>query len=409
MAESSDSATDSPPESASMRTSEDRESTVAADEDTKRIVRRKPVPGKGHRKSRRGCYNCKRRRVKCPEGRPECQHCSRMGLACVYPPPPKIHATLPATPTAGLDLDHLRFFHHFLVSAHPPLPSGVSTVWHSVAALAHEYEFLASAILALSAQHLTLLGGGDFSVQSLSLRVSAISGLNDALSRPCVTPADADARYAAVVALTFQSSYMDDAMMEFLALLRGWMLVSTALVPDPERSIFGGFTRDAFVRSMRMRVVEELGGAAGCDGVVEDFCASLRVVAPRCQSVAELKYLAMMESIAQKIKISPLDACLEIVPCYAMTNKMTAEEFSAFTDPQNYIAQILLAHFFMLDYILEMYAFGSDAKPFAFQKQVTQAWVIRAAEKLPISYQKYMIWPLGLAKMEMAACIQAPS
>lgn len=138
MAESSDSATDSPPESASMRTSEDRESTVAADEDTKRIVRRKPVPGKGHRKSRRGCYNCKRRRVKCPEGRPECQHCSRMGLACVYPPPPKIHATLPATPTAGLDLDHLRFFHHFLVSAHPPLPSGVSTVWHSVAALAHE-------------------------------------------------------------------------------------------------------------------------------------------------------------------------------------------------------------------------------------------------------------------------------
>lgn len=276
-------------------------------------------------------------------------------------------------------------------------------------------------------------------MQSLSLRVSAISGLNDALSRPCVTPADADARYAAVVALTFQSSYMDDAMMEFLALLRGWMLVSTALVPDPERSIFGGFTRDAFVRSMRMRVVEELGGAAGCDGVVEDFCASLRVVAPRCQSVAELKYLAMMESIAQKIKISPLDgtciqtipsplsfplkvlilkrlfppsffsACLEIVPCYAMTNKMTAEEFSAFTDPQNYIAQILLAHFFMLDYILEMYAFGSDAKPFAFQKRVTQAWVIRAAEKLPISYQKYMIWPLGLAKMEMAACIQAPS
>lgn len=46
---------------------------------------RKPIPRKGHTKSRRGCYNCKRRRIKCNEGHPECNHCIKAGLRCEYP------------------------------------------------------------------------------------------------------------------------------------------------------------------------------------------------------------------------------------------------------------------------------------------------------------------------------------
>jgi hypothetical protein len=46
---------------------------------------RKPIPRKGHTKSRRGCYNCKRRRIKCNERRPQCHHCAKAGLLCEYP------------------------------------------------------------------------------------------------------------------------------------------------------------------------------------------------------------------------------------------------------------------------------------------------------------------------------------
>lgn len=46
---------------------------------------RKPVPRKGHTKSRRGCFNCKRRRIKCSETHPECNHCIKAGLHCEYP------------------------------------------------------------------------------------------------------------------------------------------------------------------------------------------------------------------------------------------------------------------------------------------------------------------------------------
>jgi hypothetical protein len=46
---------------------------------------RKPIPRKGHTKSRRGCFNCKRRRIKCNESHPECNHCIKAGLHCDYP------------------------------------------------------------------------------------------------------------------------------------------------------------------------------------------------------------------------------------------------------------------------------------------------------------------------------------
>lgn len=46
---------------------------------------RRPIPRKGHTKSRRGCYSCKRRRIKCNERHPECSHCLKAGLQCEYP------------------------------------------------------------------------------------------------------------------------------------------------------------------------------------------------------------------------------------------------------------------------------------------------------------------------------------
>ncbi|KAH8681657.1 hypothetical protein BX600DRAFT_429577 [Xylariales sp. PMI_506] len=38
-----------------------------------------------HRKSRKGCYNCKRRKVKCDEVKPQCANCIRFFTLCHYP------------------------------------------------------------------------------------------------------------------------------------------------------------------------------------------------------------------------------------------------------------------------------------------------------------------------------------
>ncbi|KAL1846783.1 hypothetical protein VTK73DRAFT_211 [Phialemonium thermophilum] len=39
---------------------------------------------KGEVRTRRGCWKCRERRVKCPEQRPVCRHCERLGFVCAY-------------------------------------------------------------------------------------------------------------------------------------------------------------------------------------------------------------------------------------------------------------------------------------------------------------------------------------
>ncbi|OJD17051.1 hypothetical protein AJ78_02846 [Emergomyces pasteurianus Ep9510] len=44
-------------------------------------------PRKSHRKSRTGCVNCKQRRIKCDEAKPQCQRCGTYGVDCLYSSP----------------------------------------------------------------------------------------------------------------------------------------------------------------------------------------------------------------------------------------------------------------------------------------------------------------------------------
>ena len=111
--------------------------------------RRQPIPRKGHKKSRNGCYNCKRRKVKCQENLPECYNCKRIGLTCTYPALRNVHLPVPAVagnlPTALSSQGHgsfftmedMRFFHHFLFTAYPPLPIAGAKVWRNVGHLSH--------------------------------------------------------------------------------------------------------------------------------------------------------------------------------------------------------------------------------------------------------------------------------
>lgn len=59
------------------------------------------------KRSRTGCLTCRRRKKKCAEERPECHHCHRLGLACVWenPPasvlPPLSACSLPGRPASA--------------------------------------------------------------------------------------------------------------------------------------------------------------------------------------------------------------------------------------------------------------------------------------------------------------------
>ncbi|AET39222.1 Upc2p Ecym_4144 [Eremothecium cymbalariae DBVPG len=54
--------------------------------DGKKVSKTATGKRKFHKKSKNGCDNCKRRRVKCDENKPCCQKCFKMKLHCIYTP-----------------------------------------------------------------------------------------------------------------------------------------------------------------------------------------------------------------------------------------------------------------------------------------------------------------------------------
>ncbi|KAM0556051.1 hypothetical protein ACHAPJ_006036 [Fusarium lateritium] len=56
---------------------------------------------RAHRKSRNGCWECKRRHIKCDENRPSCSNCVVSERTCSFPPSTSTSTALPATPAAA--------------------------------------------------------------------------------------------------------------------------------------------------------------------------------------------------------------------------------------------------------------------------------------------------------------------
>ncbi|PNP59230.1 hypothetical protein FNYG_14990 [Fusarium nygamai] len=142
-------------------------------------------------------------------------------------------------------MDDLRLYQHFVFHAYPPMPLQGEAVWKEVAAMSHNFDFLVHAMLGLAASHLSLCGDTDYSTHALSHRVHAIALLNQALSKPCKSKVEASARFATVMALVFQSSYMPEGMVEFMIMIRGCTAASDPIFSRSENSLFEGFTSES--------------------------------------------------------------------------------------------------------------------------------------------------------------------
>ncbi|KAJ3467772.1 hypothetical protein MRS44_005336 [Fusarium solani] len=389
------------------------ENTLAAKNPRTR-TRGRAIPRKGHTKSRKGCLNCKRRRVKCPETFPECDNCKRLGITCEYSSMIPSNA-LQSTPTQ-FSMEDLRFFHHFLSHAYPPLPIKGDDVWKQVATISHNFDFLMHALLGLAASHLSLCDTTEFSSQALTHRVHAIRLFNQRLSKPCVSKAEADARYATIMALTFQSSYMPEDMLEFMIMLRGCTVVSHTVIPVLEESLFSGFTAESHTeRVLSLQRHDPVDALLG--DVLDAALTSVNNLRPICHSVLEVRYLSVLDRILRLSKTSPVEgiACptstpessanivrigfTEICLAYTLFGETSEVEFNHFTDRSNYAAQIIMAHFFVIEYILAAIALKPIIDSFPFRRVIIAAWTKEISKKLPSGYEEYIRWPLEFAEL----------
>ncbi|TVY73294.1 Sterol uptake control protein [Lachnellula suecica] len=152
------------------------------------------VARRSHRKVRTGCRTCKRRKIKCDEGRPSCWNCIKHSVTCDFLPSssssggtPKSqgYATTPspqtnpsfvretgvwAAPGIGLpygsesgelpelNIHDLELLHHFTVSTALSMTADtvVRTLWRTkIPQIAFQHRFLMRGMLAISALHLS--------------------------------------------------------------------------------------------------------------------------------------------------------------------------------------------------------------------------------------------------------------
>jgi hypothetical protein len=131
---------------------------------------------KGHTKSRKGCYNCKRARIKvrllqpqsrnlslintlqCKENRPSCDYCAHRGLTCEWPdmqvnqlgtlirntvsPVSTSASSIPISLQSNVPVfspQDFRLFQHFIETAYPHHPIGNDSIWqHEIPSIASD-------------------------------------------------------------------------------------------------------------------------------------------------------------------------------------------------------------------------------------------------------------------------------
>lgn len=159
------------------------------------------------------------------------------------------------------------------------------------------------AMLALGASHLSITTDADLNSQALAHRVEAVNLLNKALARPAISKDEADARFAAFMILTFQSSCMADGIFDFLTMLRGCMFHGKYV--RLTKSAFSAFVGE----SSHLSKMEERFTDAQLETLdtktLGEAVASLTALLPLCETEVELRYHTLLTNIVTYAYTSP--------------------------------------------------------------------------------------------------------
>ncbi|KAF4977512.1 hypothetical protein FZEAL_5991 [Fusarium zealandicum] len=258
-------------------------------------------------------------------------------------------------------------------------------------------------MLGLGASHLGLLTPSGYEKAALKHRVTAIKSLNNHLSRPNLSKQDAEAAFGAMLVLTFQSAYMAEGLGDFLTMIRGCWLVGTH-VGDLEHSIFKTLARASYIEK-----VQELAQGNPADYrlntlITEDFCNSIRRIAPLCRTVPELGYLAHMERIATFASTDICESYRELSFLFDQLGNLASADFASFVDSQNHVSQLVIMHMLVLDFVMSRKVVEEGDKVrrgqagYDCKKAMSKVWIERMLKQLPPEYQSYAEWPVRFSR-----------
>ncbi|KAK9417489.1 putative C6 zinc finger protein [Seiridium unicorne] len=305
---------------------------------------------RGHTKSRRGCYNCKRRRIKCQETRPSCGHCSKTGLQCEYSAVPQV-AHQPQHQIPLFSLQDMRFFQHFLQVCFPRYPLGNESIWtHEIPCLSHKYEYLMHAILGLSASELMVKEPGLVTF-AMAHRLKAIKAIKKTLAEvpKSNTFEEGNALMATCFALTFQSAMLDDGMAEYMTFIRGIIITAIQMWGKGAKFLFHDFVGEDQMALLKP-LMEHLPVIK--KEWTDMAVAGIRALQPLCKHPVEVEYYGFILDIAETLYTSPFAAYQILRKHYGWWMQISHENFAHLIDPENATCALLASHWIALKQIM---------------------------------------------------------
>ncbi|KAK4216233.1 C6 zinc finger protein [Rhypophila decipiens] len=333
--------------------------------------RQQRMERKGHTKSRRGCFNCKRRRIKCQETRPACGHCIKTGLNCEYPVVPQV-VHQPQHQIPIFSLQDMRLFQHFLLQCYPHYPIGSENIWtHEIPCLSQKYEYLMHAILGFAASE--LLNTDPSLIESaMTHRLKAIRAIKKTLNAAAASSAiinhndkdktfeEGNALMATCFALTFQSVWLDDGMTEYMTFIRGIVIVGYQMYMRGSKFLFGAHLGDKQTEALEpfMKQVPLI-NKSWAEGAVRAIEGLRELPTPPPPPptnshllTPEQKYHELILDMANKCLVSSWEAYKALTAHYAWWMMLPHDQFERLMDPSNQVALLLATHWIALKQVM---------------------------------------------------------
>jgi len=354
---------------------------------------------RGHTKSRRGCYNCKRRRIKCQETHPACGHCVKTGLKCEYPSLPQIthqpHHQIPL-----FSLQDMRFFQHFLTQCYPHHPLKQEEVWtHEVPCIAHNHDFLMHAILGFAASEL-IPSDPSLVAAAMNHRVKAIRSIKKRLvenARTGTSHEEANALVATCFALTFQSVTLDDGMAEYMTFIRGIVIVSMQMLFRGIKPIFSNLMEQDSDQVLAPFMQDLPLIQRGWADSARDAIENLRAL---CVEPVEIEYQEKLSTIVDKLYVNSWAAYKANSQQYGWWMMLPHNIFQELISQDNQVMLLLHTHWISLSQIMVFITqqeYEVSGKPHPKDEPLDPGfhrWLHYLNARIDYEHQMYNQWPL---------------
>ena len=253
-------------------------------------------------------------------------------------------------------------------------------------------------ILCLGASHLSRItpNGAEYAPMAITHRGKALKALGEALARSdqC-SRTELDLLLATTYALTFQSNYMEDGLVDFIVMVRGCAIITLRILNTYEGSeMFDSLTAEAIYT----RVLPLLPMTTCCDAEVLDMSIlTLERIHPLLETSShKITYEAVLNTYSG-LQQSARDGFIALCEIYNSWERMGNREFRSFVDPGNHVSRLLLVHYVAITVM--MWPVFCTLRPSMVNTPTADLtrcqWGVAIYHSLPLAMRGLVEWQAG--------------